>query len=133
MISVVQRLAMGADLRAEIQSLSEKLAAGVIISAVGSLTECVLRMAGDSAGTTISGPLEIVSITGTLGEGTHHVHLSVSDSKGTVFGGHLLDGCKVFTTVELVILNLSSDWKFNRMSDESTGYPELFPVKQQST
>jgi predicted DNA-binding protein with PD1-like motif len=86
-------------------------------------------MAGADSTKTIMGPLEIVSVTGTLGAGSHHIHLSVSNNDGTVFGGHLVDGCTVFTTVELVVMDLSGDWKFNRRGDARTGYPELDPTK----
>lgn len=133
MSSVVLRLTPGQDLLEQISSAADKLSAAAILSAVGSLAECRLRMAGGSEIKSFAGPLEIVSITGTLGEGTKHVHLSVSNSEGTVYGGHLVDGCKVFTTVELVILDLSSDWKFSRRSDADTGYPELSPIKQPKT
>lgn len=84
-------------------------------------------MAGASETTTIAGPLEIVSVTGTLSDTTMHVHMSVSDSSGKTTGGHLVAGCKVFTTIELVILNLSDEWTFDRKTDEQTTYLELDP------
>jgi uncharacterized protein len=133
MTAIVRRLQPGSDLNQEIRALSDEIAAGAVVSAVGSLTECQLRMAGADSTKTIMGPLEIVSITGTLGAGSHHIHLSVSNNDGTVFGGHLVDGCKVFTTVELVVMDLSGDWKFNRTGDARTGYPELDPTKSSPT
>jgi len=71
--------------------------------------------------------LEIVSVTGTLSDTSMHVHLAVSDSTGKTTGGHLVPGCKVFTTIELVILDLSDQWSFDRKTDEQTTYLELDP------
>lgn len=39
-------------------------------------------------------------------------------------GGHLLEGCLVNTTVELVIISFE-DIKMERKYDETTGYKEL--------
>lgn len=124
---VVRRLGPGKDLRKELQELcrTEGIAAGVILSLVGSLRVGKLRFAGEEKGSEIKGPLEIVSVTGTVASSGLHVHIAVSNSRGETIGGHLLDGCKVYTTAEMAILNLSSQWKFERVIDEETGYPEL--------
>ena len=53
-----------------------------------------------------------------------HVHLSVSDENGNVWGGHLKEGCKVHTTVELSILEY--DGTFKRKFDVKTGFKELY-------
>lgn len=127
--TVVERLKPGEELQSALKRIAFEhgIKAGVIISAVGSLTAAALRMAGASETTTIAGPLEIVSVTGTLSDTTMHVHMSVSDSSGKTTGGHLVAGCKVFTTIELVILNLSDEWTFDRKTDEQTTYLELDP------
>jgi predicted DNA-binding protein with PD1-like motif len=54
-----------------------------------------------------------------------HIHLSVADGAGTVLGGHLLNGCLVFTTAEIVIGDISSEWHFERKLDDKTSYLEL--------
>jgi predicted DNA-binding protein with PD1-like motif len=131
--STVFRLEPGQDLCEQISSIAETVDAAVVVCAVGSLSECRLRMAGVSEIKSFDGPLEIVSVTGSLGAATHHVHISVSNSSGTVYGGHLVPGCKVYTTVELVLLDLSSDWQFIRKSDATTGYLELCPTRQLKT
>lgn len=51
-----------------------------------------------------TGKFEIVSLTGTLSAGCHHLHVAMADSTGAVFGGHLLPGCVVRTTVEIVLV-----------------------------
>lgn len=127
--SIVERLKPGEELQSALKRIASahKLKGGVIISAVGSLSTASLRLAGASESTTIEGPLEVVSITGTISDTSMHVHLSVSDSTGKTIGGHLMPGGKVFTTIELVILDLSHEWTFDRKADEQTTYLELDP------
>lgn len=125
--TVVQRLKPGVDLKDALESLmrNEKIQAGTILSLVGSLTDARLRMAGAEEFLEIAGPLEIVSATGTLSKNGFHIHLAVSDRAGQVFGGHLVSGCTVRTTVEAVIADLSAEWKFTREVDSETGHLEL--------
>jgi uncharacterized protein len=127
--SIVERLKPGDELQSALKRIASahKLKAGVILSAVGSLSSASLRFAGANEGTTIEGPLEVVSVTGTVSDTSMHVHLSVSDSTGKTVGGHLMAGCKVFTTIELVIIDLSDEWTFDRKTDEATTYLELDP------
>jgi predicted DNA-binding protein with PD1-like motif len=133
--AVVERLKPGEELQSALKRIAfeHSIKAGVIVSAVGSLTTASLRMDGANETTTIGGPLEIVSVTGTLSETSMHVHMSVSDSTGKTIGGHLVAGCKVFTTIELVILDLSDEWTFNRKQDEQTTYLELDAIPKQKT
>ncbi|MBS1990818.1 MAG: DNA-binding protein [Cyanobacteria bacterium SZAS LIN-2] len=125
--TIVVRLKPGSDLEQSLAKTARdnNLRAGVIISLVGSLTVGTLRLAGAPDGTEIQGPLEIVSATGTLSATSMHVHISVSDGAGKTIGGHLLPGCLVYTTVELVIHDLSDQWTFERAPDAETGYDEL--------
>lgn len=127
--TIVERLKPGEELQSALKRISfeHNVKAGVIICAVGSLSVASLRMAGANEARTIDGPLEIVSITGTLSDTSMHVHISVSDATGKTVGGHLVAGCKVFTTIELVILDLSDEWSFERKKDEETSYLELDP------
>lgn len=123
----VKRLSPGDDLRKGILDIlreNAELHAGVIGSAVGSLTKCKLRLAGSDRFLEKDGPFEIVSATGTLGMDGIHVHVSISDATGATFGGHLVEGCIVNTTVELVVMEVDG-YRFKRTFDEKTGYPEL--------
>jgi predicted DNA-binding protein with PD1-like motif len=52
------------------------------------------------------------------------LHLSVSDSTGKTIGGHLLEGCKIYTTAELVIAS-SDEFIFSREEDGTTPWKEL--------
>ena len=70
------------------------------------------------------GPLEIVSGTGTISKDGCHIHVSVSDREGSVFGGHLKDGCPVALTAEIVI-GIFDDVSYKRVPDGDTGFKEL--------
>ena len=74
--------------------------------------------------TTFTEPMEIVSLTGTLCSDGLHVHISLSRRDGPCVGGHLVPGCVVNTTAELVIGELD-DVEFRRPLDPATGYHEL--------
>lgn len=55
------------------------------------------------------GPLEIVSCTGNIsakenGQVVVHGHIVISDGRGNAFGGHILPGCSVDATAELVLV-----------------------------
>lgn len=120
------RLRPGQDLRASLAEFAQQqqLTAGVILTAVGSLNPAALRFATAAAATTIAGPVEIVSVVGTLSVDGLHVHLAVADADGKTYGGHLMAGCVVYTTVELAIANLPQ-YRFQRAFDADTGYREL--------
>ena len=98
-----------------------------VVSAVGSLTEAHIRFADQQVAKRVKGPLEVVSLSGTLGPDGPHLHLSVSDHKGRTRGGHLAKGSSVYTTLELVIL-VFDDVTMTRPVDPVTGYGELLPV-----
>lgn len=130
MTSAVRRLTHGQDLRHCLTAVMQEsqFSAATVCSLVGSLAHVRLRAAGGDSVLEFSGPFEIVSATGTLAPSAMHVHIAVSDSRGTTFGGHLLEGCLVATTVEVVIQEVS-DWAFSRQLDATTGYNELTAVK----
>ena len=52
--------------------------------------------------------------------------MSVADADCHVFGGHVLAGCEVRTTAEVVLGVLSPSLQFRRAHDARTGYDELF-------
>jgi predicted DNA-binding protein with PD1-like motif len=120
------RLKPGQDLKQEIQNLvnEKKIAAGWISTCVGSLTNYQIRFANQPNGSSDSGHFEIVSLTGTVSINGSHLHISISDSTGKTIGGHLMDGCKIYTTAEIVILS-TSDFIFKREKDGTTPWEEL--------
>lgn len=120
------RLKPGQDLKQEIQKLvtEKQIKAGWINTCVGSLTDYNIRFANQPNGATDSGHFEIVSLTGTVSINGSHIHISISDSSGKTIGGHLMEGCKIYTTAEIVI-GSSSDYIFKREKDGSTPWKEL--------
>lgn len=120
------RFPPGTDLRVALETHAKVvplLAAG-IVSVVGSLTVARIRMAGAEEIRELPGPLEILSLSGTLGAEGAHLHIMVSDREGTCTGGHLCPGSTVHTTAEVVLLQLPG-LRFAREHDARTGYPEL--------
>lgn len=124
------RLTPGADLRGELERLIEAhgFPGACILSCVGSLSRARLRMPGavgdEELFRTLDEPMEIVSLAGTLGPDGLHVHISLARRDGACIGGHLVRGCVVHTTAELVIGELP-DIEFRRLRDPATGYNEL--------
>lgn len=127
------RLSPGEDLRAALQKFTteKKLEAACIVTCVGSLQKTVLRLANQDQHTTFEGKREIVSLVGTLSVTGSHLHLSVSDSTGVTLGGHLVEGCQVYTTAEIIIGVLPA-YRFTREPDPKSGYNELkvYPKKK---
>jgi predicted DNA-binding protein with PD1-like motif len=126
MKSQVLRLKPGQDLKVELEKFisSHGIQAASVVSAVGSLKEAKIRFANKNDATALKGPLEVVSLSGTLGPDGSHLHIAVSDGSGVTTGGHLVEGNKVFTTMELV-LAVHSDLVFKRNIDPATTYKEL--------
>ena len=124
------RLTPGTDLHEELGRLTQQLglSAGCILTCVGSLSFARLRMPGAIGEAevfrTFEEPTEIVSLTGTLGPDGLHVHISLARRDGACVGGHLVRGCLVNTTAELVIGELPH-LDFRRPLDPATGYDEL--------
>lgn len=120
------RLKPGADLKKSLQSYvnEHQCKAAWISTAVGSLTDYHIRFANQTNGSKDSGHFEIVSLVGTLSENGSHIHISVSDSTGKTTGGHLMDGCIVYTTAEIVLL-CDENLVFKREKDGTTPWEEL--------
>lgn len=131
---LVKRLKPGQELFSEIDALiaENQIKAGVILCLVGSLTKVNLRFANKEESTVLNGHFEIVSQTGVVSSAGSHIHLSVSDGDGTTYGGHLMPGSLVYTTVEMVVMKLT-DWDFQRIPCPLSGYEELDPVKLSKT
>ena len=120
------RLKPGQDLK---RALSETVAqedarAGFVLTCVGSLSRAALRLADRDGESVFEGPFEILALSGTLSPDGLHLHLALADKDGTTLGGHVLEGCVVYTTAEIV-LGFLQDVGFSRRLDAETGYAEL--------
>lgn len=120
------RLVPGTDVLDAVQDFVRVngLQAVALVTVVGSLTDAVIRYANQPDGTRSSGHFEIVSMVGTIEPTGAHVHLSLSDGSGRMFGGHMLSGCLVYTTAEIVLAHLK-DFEFTRVPCAQSGYEEL--------
>jgi predicted DNA-binding protein with PD1-like motif len=132
------RLKSGQDLIGEIEKFAHEnnIQAGFMITCVAGLEKAVLRMAvvefGKPDVRSFEGPLEVVSLVGTVSINGCHLHITASDKNGHVFGGHLKTGSPVRLTAEIVI-GEDTDKIFKREVDSSTGYEELaiYPRNQE--
>lgn len=123
---ICKRLHRGDDLLLSIRQIAkdEKILAGIVLSAVGCILHGKVR---DASGVTIK-PIEehceIVSLNGTVSEKRCHLHIALSKEDLSTVGGHLVEGCIINTTCELVIGVLDS-WQIDTEFDRETGYDEL--------
>lgn len=123
----VFRLRPGDDLLGSIRAYVKQnhIQAAVLLSSVGSLTQASIRYANQPEAHIHTGHFEIVSITGTVEEGGEHIHLSIATGQGTMIGGHLMTGCKIYTTSEVTLGELLGV-RFARETDkDGSGWDEL--------
>lgn len=120
------RLRRGADLLGSIEALcrEKNIAAGVVLSAVGCISHGAVR---DASGVTIRqipDHCEIVSLNGTVSAKRCHLHVALSREDLSTIGGHLVEGCIINTTCELVIQEIPGV-TIEKEFDPETGYNEL--------
>jgi predicted DNA-binding protein with PD1-like motif len=122
------RLRPGADLRLSLEKIVRDQCpnGGFVVCGIGSLNNPRLRLAQSETETYYAGPFEILTLSGTVTNVGAHLHMSMASSSGQVFGGHVVYGNEVRTTVELLLTALA-DWKLSREFDSDTGYLELIP------
>jgi len=122
---VVLRLHPGADLRRALEEEAARRNGNwVLISGIGSLEGAMLRFAGAADPTALAGPLEVLSLAGTVCPDGAHLHTLLADATGTPRGGHVAAGCIVATTAELTLLPLHHT-RLRRLQDAATGFTEL--------
>jgi len=120
------RLPPGADLRRALEEAAHggRFDSAFVLSGIGSLSTARVRYAGEAAESVLEGPLEILSLAGSLSAAGAHLHVTVSDAAGVVRGGHLGHGSVVGTTAELLLAPLPAG-TLTRVHDPATGYLEL--------
>ena len=126
MKTICKRLRRGEDLLCAIQGIAEQenIAAGVVLSAVGCVSKARVRDASGVNLRDISEHCEIVSLNGTVSAKRSHLHIALSKEDLSTVGGHLVEGCIINTTCELVI-GVLDGWEIDKEFDEETGYHEL--------
>ncbi|NJN85022.1 MAG: DNA-binding protein [Leptolyngbyaceae cyanobacterium SL_7_1] len=120
------RLHPGDDLRLCLKQFAQDYAlqAGCVLSAIGSLKQATLRFSNQPEGRIIHDMFEVISLAGTLSIHGVHLHMAIADNQGSVLGGHLMEGCLIYTTAEIVIGELEGVM-FERAIDRQTGFLEL--------
>ena len=120
------RLKSVQDLFDSIESVvrEKQIEAGCVLSGIGSLRHFTVRLADHDTPTQYEGHFEIVSLAGLVSIHGTHLHISVSDGEGKTIGGHLVSGCKIYTTAEIVLAKFS-DVIYKREFAQDSGYDEL--------
>ena len=120
------RLHRGEDLLLSIRQLAQQagIRAGVVLSAVGCISQGRVRDASGVNLQDIPEHCEIVSLNGTVSAARCHLHIALSREDLSTIGGHLTEGCIINTTCELVIAELPG-LSFGVEQDAETGYDEL--------
>lgn len=120
------RLKPDEDLKQSLQAFTQAkdIKAGFILSAIGSLKQAIIRFANRDTTTVLQDKFEILSLNGTLATTGIHIHIAIANSQGETIGGHLENGCIIYTTAEIVI-GASKEFTFDRTIDKQTGYKEL--------
>jgi len=122
---LVLRLHPGDDLRLALEAEARRRdASWILFSGIGSLVAAMLRFAAAEAPSPLAGPLELLSLAGTVCAEGAHLHAVVADGSGAVSGGHVCAGCTVATTAEIALLPLA-ELRLGRRIDPVTGHPEL--------
>lgn len=121
------RLRPGDDLFDSIQKFvyDKKIEAGCVLSAVGSLAYATLRFADRENHNELDKHFEIVSMTGTVAVSGSHLHISISDGDGATIGGHLVSGCRIYTTAEIVLAAFEGVVYSRELLENDSGYEEL--------
>ena len=145
---VALRMAPGDDLfGTTLKICREKgIKAGVVLSAAASLQRATLRNVWQFPDpfpinddcrifTPLNGPLELLQMSGNItqteaGEPYLHAHVTISLGRpeATCFGGHLVEGCTIFSTCEMMIAELE-DVALMRVMDKHTKVGEAYGIE----
>ncbi|MCD9538821.1 PPC domain-containing DNA-binding protein [Photobacterium carnosum] len=126
-----KRLLKGDDLHHSLLEFIQlnKIQSGSLLTGVGCLSQAKIRLANEQKILHLDGPLEIISLSGTLTLKHVHIHISVADGEGRVYGGHLVSGCIVSYTAELCMIEYNN-LNFKCEYDHQTGFDELVILKR---
>lgn len=141
---VAFRLGPGSDLKKSLEAIAERenIQAGVVLCGAGSLSQVTLRNVRlfpeefpvtdrNRIYTPKKEPLELLSLSGSIskkdGEIYVHCHVTISSGldDGRAYGGHLIEGCLVFSFCEVILAEVTG-LELKRGIDPETGAVELF-------
>ena len=119
------RLVPGDDLRGALEAALGTHTAAFVVQGIGSLSVAQLRFAGVEHATELRGDLEVLTLAGSIAPEGAHLHMSISDAQGRVFGGHVAMGCIVRTTAEILLAILPGHAFSREVDAAGTGFREL--------
>jgi predicted DNA-binding protein with PD1-like motif len=97
----------------------------IILSVVGSVSTMRVRIADGVTILQKERNMEVVHMSGTITQHRIHIHILGIDTDMQSFGGHLVEGTLVHTTLECALMELSDVYENSRVFDPETGYDEL--------
>ncbi|MGD9395195.1 MAG: DNA-binding protein [Candidatus Thorarchaeota archaeon] len=125
---IFARMYPGEDVLESIETVAKKqgVRSGQL-SLIGAVSKAKLgyfhREAVEYREFTVDEDVEVVSCMGNIatheGKLVVHAHMIVADEAGKCWGGHLLPGCEVSVTIELVIIE--TELELIRKRDDKTG------------
>ncbi|WP_394365035.1 PPC domain-containing DNA-binding protein [Paraburkholderia kirstenboschensis] len=118
------RLFPGDDLRVALEDVlrQAKVPAAFVIQGIGSLSVAQFRFAGNEDPTELRDDLEILTLAGSISFDGAHLHMSVADPRGRVFGGHVGRGCTV-------LVESTSYVRFAAVASTSTMIPACRSIR----
>ncbi len=86
---------------------------GFILGVVGDLQKARFKCPMNDEISNLDGPLEIITLNGTVSPERVHLHLSVSDNSCHLWGGHLEEGSTILKAADLLIglIDFNEDFK----------------------
>ncbi len=142
---VALRLPPGADIYKTLEQVaeSEGITSGLILSGLGSVKQVSLRNVRvfpeefpiedrHRVFTPKAEPMELLALTGNISHFTNRIHihahvvLSSGVGGGPVFGGHLVEGCIVFSTAEIVLCSIQGMPMLREMDPQTRTFELCF-------
>ncbi|MBW2121481.1 MAG: DUF296 domain-containing protein [Deltaproteobacteria bacterium] len=144
---IAARLLPGTDITLGIEEISREtnIRAAAVQVCIGAVTEASVMIAvprrdsrtgvGYGEPLSIPGPLSILSVKGVVSEKAGggifvHLHGVFSDSKGTVWGGHLVRGRNIVVNTCDLVLDEIKELSLVQKYDPELGWAVVFPEKE---
>ena len=126
---IIVRMEPGEDILDTLEKIAEskEIRSGTI-SLIGAVSEAHLgyfdRKSNEYKSFHLKEDLEVVSCMGNIsrledGSVVVHAHMIVANETGDCYGGHLMKGCEVSVTIEMIIQELAA--QITRAKDQRTG------------
>ena len=124
------KLKSNSDLLESLDDFATKNASfGYVLGVIGNLSKVVFKCPGKSKPYEFDGTLEIMSLNGTISPTKSHLHLSISDDKCKVWGGHLEKGTIVLKEVELLVGFLEKEYNIPSVSTNYSNTVDIYIIK----